>query len=116
MKLKIVNDHTISIVDTRILSNEASSIVKTQKGYIDEKIKWYSECLIEDWDEDRIRPSIVFKESINNTIELEMSLIIDLSKVDNELDTWCIENMLCQAIEACLDPFVKEIEDKAKQA
>ena len=86
------------------------------KNYIDEKIKWYSECLIEDWDKGKISPNIVFRESINDTIELEMSLIIDLSKVGNELDMWCIENMLCQAIEACLDPFVKEIEDKAKQA
>lgn len=112
MKLKIINDHVISIGDTRALSSEASSVIKTQKAYIDEKVKWYSECLIEDWDEDKVKPNITFKETTNGSVQLEMSLIVDLNKMGGELDTWAIENMLCQAIEACLDSFIKEIEDK----
>lgn len=112
MKLKIINDHVISIGDTRALSSEASSVIKTQKAYIDEKVKWYSECLIEDWDEDKVKPNITFKETTNDSIQLEMSLIVDLNKMGGELDTWAIENMLCQAIEACINPFVKEIEGK----
>lgn len=114
MKLKIVNDHTISIGDMRTLSNEVSSIIKTQRAYVDEKVKWYSECLIEDWDEDKVKPNITFKKTTNGFIQLEMSLIVDLNKIGGELDTWAIENMLCQAIEACLDPFIKEIEGKIK--
>lgn len=114
MKLKIINDHVISIGDIRTLSNEASSVIKTQKAYIDEKVQWYSECLIEDWDEDIVKPNITFKETTDGSIQLEMSLIVDLNKIGGELDTWDIENMLCQAIEASLDPFIKEIEGKAK--